>query len=111
MRENYSYHAVHECFKCAGFQVLDYNTALTGNGAEVLVYADGEESLSERRGADESVAGNQLSGTFTLTLRGWETDVRVSMDASRLYITRSYTRIDFPCHVFLARAVFHEACL
>lgn len=56
-------------------QVLGYNTALTGNGAEALIYADGEESSSERRGADASVAGNQLSGTFTLTLRGWETEV------------------------------------
>lgn len=60
------------------FQVLDYNAALTGNGAEVFVYADGDESSSERRGADASVAGNQLSGTFTLTLRGWETDVRIA---------------------------------
>lgn len=49
---------------------------LTGNGAEVVIYADGEESSSERRGADPSVVGNQLSGTFKLTLRGWETEVK-----------------------------------
>ncbi|CAM9800578.1 unnamed protein product [Ectocarpus sp. 6 AP-2014] len=55
-------------------QALDYNTALTGNGAAVAIYADGEETSSDRRGADPSVVGNQLSGTFTLTLRGWETE-------------------------------------
>lgn len=49
---------------------------LTGNGAEVVIYADEEESSSERRGADPSVVGNQLSGTFKLTLRGWETEVK-----------------------------------
>lgn len=70
--------------ECSGFQVLGYNTALTGNGAKAVVYADGAESFSERRGADGSVAGNQLSGTFTLTLRGWETDVRGSTDESHL---------------------------
>lgn len=59
-------------------QVLDYNTALTGNGAAVAIYADGEETSSDRRGADPSVVGNQLSGTFTLTLRGWETEVGTS---------------------------------
>lgn len=74
------------CSKYSDCQVLDYNTALTGNGAEALVYADGAESSSERRGADESVAGNQLSGTFTLTLRGWETDVRGSTDEMRLLL-------------------------
>lgn len=56
-------------------QVLGYNMALTGNGAKAVIYADGTETSSERRGADPSRAGNQLSGTFTLTLRGWETQV------------------------------------
>lgn len=58
-------------------QVLDYNMALTGNGAEVAIYTDGEESATDRRGTtDPSVVGNQLSGTFKLTLRGWETEVK-----------------------------------
>lgn len=51
--------------------------ALTGNGAKAIIYADGVETASERRGADASRAGNQLSGTFTLTLRGWETQVGI----------------------------------
>lgn len=58
-------------------QVLDYNMALTGNGAEVAIYTDGEESNDDRRGVSTpSVVGNQLSGTFKLTLRGWETEVK-----------------------------------
>lgn len=61
----------------ANSQVLDYNMALTGNGAEIAIYADEEESSSDRRGADPSAIGNQVSGTFKLTLRGWETEVRL----------------------------------
>lgn len=50
--------------------------ALTGNGAQVAIYTDGTELAADRRGvADLSVVGNQLSGTFKLTLRGWETEV------------------------------------
>lgn len=49
--------------------------ALTGNGAGVSIYTDGTESSADRRGADASISGNQLSGTFTITLRGWETEV------------------------------------
>lgn len=57
-------------------QVLDYNMALTGNGAEVAIYTDGEELPADRRtSAAPSVVGNQLSGTFKLALRGWETEV------------------------------------
>ena len=57
-------------------QVLDYNIALTGNGASVAIYTDGQESAADRRNVvNQSVAGNQLSGTFKLTLRGWETEV------------------------------------
>lgn len=53
--------------------------ALTGNGASVAIYTDGEELLEDRRGVtDPSVAGNQLSGTFKLTLRGWETEVKAN---------------------------------
>lgn len=48
---------------------------LAGNGAEVGIYTDGTENSADRRGADPSVVGNQLSGAFTLTLRGWETEV------------------------------------
>ncbi|CAM9580207.1 unnamed protein product, partial [Sphacelaria rigidula] len=48
--------------------------ALTGNGAGVSIYTDGTESSADRRGADASISGNQLSGTFTITLRGWETE-------------------------------------
>lgn len=44
--------------------------ALTGNGASVVIYTDGDGIV------DPSVAGNQLSGTFKLALRGWETEVK-----------------------------------
>ncbi len=49
--------------------------ALTGNGAEVLIYTDGEEPPADTTTLASS-AGNQLSGTFKLELRGWETEVR-----------------------------------
>lgn len=57
-------------------KVLDYNMGLTGNGADLAIYTDGNEGASERRGADPSVKGNQLSGRFTLGLRGWVTQVK-----------------------------------
>lgn len=51
--------------------------ALTGNGAEVIIHTDGEELSADRREATPaSLAGNQLSGTFKLGLRGWETEVK-----------------------------------
>lgn len=51
--------------------------ALTGNGAAVAIYTDGAESAADRPGVTAaSVAGNQLSGSFKLTLRGWETEVK-----------------------------------
>ncbi|CAM9170882.1 unnamed protein product, partial [Discosporangium mesarthrocarpum] len=48
--------------------------ALTGNGADVVIYTDSEETSFQRRSVNPSVVGNQLSGTFTLKLRGWETE-------------------------------------
>lgn len=55
--------------------------ALTGNGASVVIYTDGDGIL----GGDPSVAGNQLSGTFKLALRGWETEVKGNQIQRALY--------------------------
>lgn len=57
--------------------------ALTGNGAKVAIYTDGEESSTDRReAASPSVVGNQLSGSFKLTLRGWETEVKTTLKSA-----------------------------
>lgn len=82
-------------------KVLDYNMDLTGNGAEVRIYVDGEESTSDRRGADPSIRGNQLSGTFTLTIRGWETEVRNMNMPSRYYMCSA----DALCCGYLLRGI------
>jgi len=46
---------------------------LTGNGAALVVLSDGSETSFQRRGAAPSQAGNQLGGTYTLTLLGHTT--------------------------------------
>ena len=66
--------------------------ALSGNGAKAVIYADGVETTAERRGTDVSRAGNQLSGTFTLMLRGWETEVNT------VYMEPSMDQIRVICH-------------
>jgi hypothetical protein len=54
--------------------VFGRDMLLTGNGAAVAVYADGDAPPASRSGITASVQGNQLGGTFTLNLRGHTTE-------------------------------------
>ena len=55
--------------------ILASDMELTGNGAELLIYTDGDESTSDVRGSYmQSLTGNEVGETFTLTLRGHTTD-------------------------------------
>lgn len=51
-----------------------YHMHLRGNGAGLAVYTDGTETSFERRGTPISTKGNQLGGTFQLSLLGHSTE-------------------------------------
>ena len=55
--------------------VLPGDDELTGSNVSIGIYTDGSETLTERRSSSSaSSMGNELGGTFTLTLRGHTTE-------------------------------------
>ena len=55
--------------------VLPTDNDLTGSNVSLNIYSDGAESASDRRATAEAASfmGNELGGSFTLSLRGHET--------------------------------------
>ena len=63
-------------------EVVEEMNFLTGSSVAVAVLAHGTETLAERGGYPvPSVAGNEVTGTFTLDYRGYRTDL-IDSDAS-----------------------------
>jgi hypothetical protein len=52
----------------------DHDMRLYGNGASLEIYSDGTESSYQRRDTNVSIAGNELGGSFTLTMLGHTTE-------------------------------------
>ena len=63
-------------------QVVQYYNKVSGSDASITVFHDGLESTSQRDGSIlPSIAGNQLGGNFTITYRGYTTDI-IDYDAA-----------------------------
>jgi len=55
-------------------QCYDHDMRLYGNGASLEIYSDASETSYERRGSDASMMGNELGGSFTLSMLGHTTE-------------------------------------
>ena len=67
-------------------EVVEYSNLLTGTNIAIAVFADGLETLADRGGYDvPSTRGNEVSGTFVLDYRGYQTDP-IDSDASNTQV-------------------------